>query len=157
MSFKTKGETMAAMAVTVKWLERLIRRFEEGIVAQGLVIEKKAILRHEDGDVEPVLKVKVPGDAWSIELRLGNTLAEFLTLDREEVPLRFDPRLLDDTFAEKKLNDLVKSRLEIARMLATSHSPKEVRGEMEELGKHYAKLRMWEVLDDEKHGGKCER
>ena len=148
--FPTEGEVIAAMAVTTRWLKELITRFEQGIKDLGLEIESRHILKHPDGDAEPVFVVRTPRPGWTIELRLGNTLAEFLTLDRDARPVRFDPRLLDDEYASQKLDELVKSRLEIAKALATSKSNKEVRRKMERIGKNMARLRMWEMLDDEK-------
>ena len=148
LQFQTQGEQLAAMLVTTKWLPELVRRFEKGLGNLGLEIERKEIRKYEDGNVEPVYTVKTPRPGWTIELRLGNTLAEFLTLDRDANPIRFDPRLLDDDFAGQKLDDIVKSRLDIAWALATSRSPKEVRRKVECIGKNMARLRMWEMLDD---------
>lgn len=157
LQFQTQGEQLAAMLVTTKWLPELVRRFEKGLGNLGLEIERKEIRKYEDDNVEPVYTVKTPRRGWTIELRLGNTLAEFLTLDRDAKPIRFDPRLLDDDFAGRKLDDLVKSRLDIAWALATSKSPKEVRRKVERIGKNMARLRMWEMLDDEKPRRKGKR
>ena len=155
--FPTQGEMLAAMFITEKWLKELVERFEQGVKDLGLEIESKHMLKYPDGDVEPVFKVKTPRPGWTIELRLGNMLAEFLTLDRDAKPVRMDPRLFDDGFARKKLDELVKSRLDIAWALATSKSPKEVRRKVTKLGKDMARLRMWEVLDNEKPRKKRKR
>ncbi|HHN46941.1 MAG TPA: hypothetical protein ENN09_05815 [Planctomycetes bacterium] len=148
--FPTQGEMLAAMAITAKWLPELVIRFEKGIADLGLEIESKQIRRYDGNEVGPVCTIKSKHPGWTLELRLGNTLAEFLTIDRDARPVRLDPRLLDDGFASKKLDDLVNGRLDIARVLATSRSPKEIRRKMVKIGKNMARLRIWEMLDDKK-------
>ena len=152
LSFKTKGETMAAMGLTEKWLKELMLRTEKGIEALGLVIEKKYMAKFESGDVEPAISVKSLGGKWTVELYLGNTLAEFLTLDRSADPQQLDVRLFIDAFAERKLNDLVKSRLAIVEAMVTSRSAKDVRKKIEKIAPGYAHIRMWEPLDGGKGG-----
>ena len=145
---------MAAMALMAKWLKELILRTEHGIEVLGLVIEKKYMAKHEDGIVEPAITVKSSKKKWTVELFLGNTLAEFLTLDRSANPQKLDPRVLIDSFAEHKLNDLVKSRLAILEAMVFSKSVKEVRKKMENIAPGYAHIRMWEPLDGGKGGRK---
>jgi hypothetical protein len=152
LSFKTKGETMTAMALTEKWLKELILRTERGIEALGLVIEKKYMAKFESGDVEPAISVKSLGGKWTVELYLGNTLAEFLTLDRSANPQKLDVRLFIDAFAEYKLNDLVKSRLAIVEAMVTSRSAKDVRKKIEKIAPGYAHIRMWEPLKGRERG-----
>lgn len=147
MDFRSPIETSLAIAATTKWFGTLISRAEKGILDMGLIIEKKEIWKYEVGGVEPVLTIRRPNSRFSIKLFFGNTLMEFLSLDRDDRPLRFDIRITDDVQAEKKLNDLVKSRLVIADILATSSSPEEVREKIGKVGKDFAKLRMWEMLD----------
>lgn len=157
MEFGSQVETLFAMAATSKWLEILLTRVEKGILDMGLVIEKKEIWKHEEGGVEPVLTVKRPNSKWTIKLFFRNTLMEFLSLDRDAKPMRFDLRVMNDAFAEKKIDDLVKSRLAIADALATSNSPEEVRQKVVAIGKGYARLRMWEMLDEKKKQRKRNR
>ena len=152
LSFKTKGETMAALALTEKWLKELMLRTEKGIEALGLVIEKKYMAKFESGDVEPAISVKSLGGKWTVELYLGNTLAEFLTLDRSADPQQLDVRLFIDAFAEHKLNDLVKSRLAIVEAMVTSKSAKDVRKKIEKIAPGYAHIRMWEPLKGRERG-----
>ena len=155
LHFETQAETAAAMVVIAKWLKELVTRIEKGIKDMGLVIERKEMRRNADGEVEPAYKVRSRRPGWTIELRLGNTIAEFITLDRDAKPARFDPRLLDDEFAEKKLDELVKCRLELVRVLATSKSVKDARPKIEALGKEFERLRMWEPLEEK--GGSPKR
>jgi hypothetical protein len=108
--------------------------------------------KFESGDVEPAISVKSLGGKWTVELYLGNTLAEFLTLDRSADPQQLDVRLFIDAFAERKLNDLVKSRLAIVEAMVTSRSAKDVRKKIEKIAPGYAHIRMWEPLEGKEHG-----
>ena len=146
LNFKTKGETMTAMALTAKWLKEMMLRTEKAIEALGLVIEKKYMAKFESGDVEPAMSVKSPGGKWTVEMYLGNALAEFLTLDREANPQQLDVMLFVDAYAERKLDELVKSRVAIVQAMVTSKSPKDVKKKIEKIAPGYAHLRMWEPL-----------
>ena len=152
LSFKTKGETMTAMALTAKWLKEMMLRTEKAIEALGLVIEKKYMAKFESGDVEPAITVKSPGGKWTVEMYLGNALAEFLTLDREANPQQLDVMLFVDAYAERKLDELVKSRVAIVQAMVTSKSPKDVKKKIEKIAPGYAYLRMWEPLKGKERG-----
>jgi len=152
LSFKTKGETMTAMALTAKWLKEMMLRTEKAIEALGLVIEKKYMAKFESGDVEPAITVKSPGGKWTVEMYLGNALAEFLTLDREANPQQLDVMLFVDAYAERKLDELVKSRVAIVQAMVTSKSPKDVKKKIEKIAPGYAYLRMWEPLKGKESG-----
>ena len=152
LNFKTKGETMTAMALTAKWLKEMMLRTEKAIEALGLVIEKKYMAKFESGDVEPAMSVKSPGGKWTVEMYLGNALAEFLTLDREANPQQLDVRLFVDAYAERKLDELVKSRVAIVQAMVTSKSPKDVKKKIEKIAPGYAYLRMWEPLKGKESG-----
>ena len=145
MEFGSEVETLFAMAATSKWLKELLTRIERGILDMGLVIEKKEMWKYEEGGVEPVFTVKRPNSKWTIQLRFWNTIMEFLSIDRDERPMRFDLGVMNDGYAEKKIDDLVKSRLAIADALATSNSPEEVRKKVIAIGKDFARLRIWEM------------
>lgn len=153
LKFAKPVEMLAAGAVLGKWLLPLIERVQEGIEALDLVIEDKNIFRYESGEAEPVIKAKAPGGKWAIDLHLGHTLAEFITVDREEVPARFNARLLDDGFAEEKMNALVNGRLKIVRALATSGSYEEVRAKLAGLSKGFGKFRIWEPTGNKRKKG----
>ena len=152
LNFKTKGETMTAMALTAKWLKEMMLRTEKAIEALGLVIEKKYMAKFESGDVEPAITVKSPGGKLTVEMYLGNALAEFLTLDREANPQQLDVRLFVDAYAERKLDELVKSRVAIVQAMVTSKSPKDVKKKIEKIAPGYAYLRMWEPLKGKESG-----
>ena len=143
MKFSGKAETVAAMVVTVRWLPELVRRVEKGVKALGAKIEKKAMLRFEDGTVCPTLFVRGKR-GWHLELRLQNAFADFLTLDRDETPVRLDLRLLDPEFAEKKLGEVVESRLTMVRAFNRSRRAGDVAKHIQELGGGQGTFRIWE-------------
>ncbi len=153
MRFASDQETLAAMLVTTRWLPELVRRVESGVKAMGVVIEKKGIARHADGAVDPVLFLR-GRHGWELELRLRNALEDFLTVDRDEKPARFDPRLLDPEYAETKLGEVVESRLVMVRAINESRQAGEVGKRIKKLAPGHGTFRVWEYEDD---GGGQER
>ena len=149
MNFSSDAETVAAMVVTVRWLPELVRRVEKGVKALGAVIMKKAMLRFEDGTSCPTLFLRGSG-GWYLELRLQNAFEDFLTIDRDEKPVRLDPRLLDDAFARKKLRDVVEGRLAMVRAFNRSRRPGDVVGHIQKLGARYGRYRIWREEGGEK-------
>ena len=146
MKFSSDAETLAAMVVTARWLPELVRRVEKGVKALGSRIEKKAMLRFEDGTVCPVLVLRGKR-GWHLELRLRNAMEDFLLLDRDEKPVRLDPRLLDPEFAEKKLGEVVESRLAMVRALNETRKMGEVADRIQKLGGKHGTFRIWEFED----------
>ncbi len=146
MKFSSDAETLAAMVVTTRWLPVLVRRVEAGVKALGAKIKKKAMLRFEDGTVCPVLFLR-DKRGWQLELSLQNAMEDFLLLDRDEKPVRLDPRLLDEEFAEKKLGEVVEGRLAMVRALGESSKVGEVAGKIQKLGGKHGTYRVWEFED----------
>jgi hypothetical protein len=143
VKFASDAETLAAMIVTTRWLPVLVRRVEEGVKALGAEIRKKAMLRFEDGTVCPVLLLHGKR-GWRLELRLRNTMEDFLLLDRDEKPIRLDPRLFDEAFAEEKLGKVIEGRLAMVRVLNDSRGTGEVAGNIQKLGGKHGVFRVWE-------------
>ena len=153
MEFATQQDMALAMLTVAKWLPELVGRFEAGIRAQGLTILERRLERYDDGTSNPVLRVRVGRgrNGWTIELYLRNALDDFLTVDREEKPVRFDARLLDEKEAERKLDDIVTGRLAIARAMATSRTRDEFARKMERIAPSFEYVRFWQI---EGSGGK---
>jgi hypothetical protein len=143
VKFSSDAETLAAMVVTVRWLPELVRRVEKGVKALGAKVKKKAMVNYPDGKTDPVLFVR-GRRGWRLELHLRNAMEDFLLLDRDEKPIRLDPRLLDPKFAEKKLGDVVESRLAMVRALNETRKVGEVAGKIQKLGGKYGTYRIWE-------------
>jgi len=146
VKFSSDAETLAAMVVTTRWLPVLVRRVEAGVKGLGAKIKKKTMLRFEDGTVCPVLFLRGKR-GWQLELRLRNAMEDFLLLDRDEKPVRLDPRLFDEAFAEKKLGEIVESRLAMVRALNESRKAGEVAGKIQKLGGRHGTYRVWEFGD----------
>jgi hypothetical protein len=143
VKFSSDAETLAAMVVTVRWLPELVRRVEKGVKALGAKVKKKAMVNYPDGKTDPVLFVR-GRRGWRLELHLRNAMEDFLLLDRDEKPIRLDPRLLDPKFAEKKLGEVVESRLAMVRALNETRKVGEVAGKIQKLGGKYGTYRIWE-------------
>jgi hypothetical protein len=134
------------MVVTTRWLPVLVRRVEAGVMALGAKIKKKAMLALDDGTVCPILFLRGKR-GWQLELRLRNAMEDFLLLDRDEKPVRLDPRLLDEEFAEKKLGEVVEGRLAMVQALNESRKVGEVAGKIQKLGGKHGTFRVWEFGD----------
>ena len=143
MKFSSGPETLAAMLVTTRWLPELVRRVEKGVKALGVKIEKRAMLKFEDGSVCPALFLRGKR-GWHLELHLRNAMEDFLLLDRDEKPVRLDPRLLDPDFAEKKMRDIVEGRLAMVRAFNRSRRAGDVANEIQKLGVKNSRFRVWE-------------
>ncbi len=156
MRFRSNADELFAAAAAVRWLPELLTRVEAGVRKLGLVIAKKSINNYPDGAVEPVLllRPRCKRGPWTFELRLRNALEEFLTVDRDEEPVRVDPRLLDETFAEKKLASIIGGRLAMVRALSESRDPAEFKRKMEELAPRFEHVRLWEYEGGKKQGDK---
>ena len=146
MEFSSKTETLVAMAVTTRWLPQLILRVEKGVKALGAKVRKKAMVNYPDGKVDPVLFVR-GRRGWSLELHLRNTMEDFLLVDRDEKPIRLDPRLLDPEFAEKKLREVVEGRLDMVRAFNRSRRAGDVAKHIQKLGAKHGRYRIWEFED----------
>jgi hypothetical protein len=122
-------------------------RIESGVRALGIVIVKKVMVNQPDGTVDPVLLLR-GRRGWQLELHLRNALDDFLTLDRDEKPVRLDPRLFDKEFAETKVGEVVASRLAMVRAINESRRAGEVAKKIEKLGGKHGSFRIWEYEDD---------
>lgn len=142
--FAEGPETAAAMILVAKWLPRLVRRFESGVRAMGLEITERVMEHHTDGSVVPVLRLRSARDGWTLALKLRNALDEFLSVDRDEKPMRLDARLFEKNFAERKLAEVVDGRLAIARAIVEARTPEAFRAKVRELAKRFDLFRMWE-------------
>jgi len=112
MEFATPEDERFAILAALRYLRPLIRAFEQNLEAAGFEIASR---RHQDGGgliPSPVLVLR--RDGREAEMHLGNALEDFFFVDREESPLRVDPRLMDGTsYGLNKMADIVESRLEI--------------------------------------------
>jgi hypothetical protein len=151
VKFSSDAETLAAMVVTTQWLPELVRRIETGVEARGAKIEKKAMLRFGDDTVCPVLFLRGKR-GWQLEFRLRNALEDFLLLDRDERPVRLDPRLLDAEFAAGKLADVVSARLAMVRALNESRDADDVAGNIQKLAGKHGTFRIWRYGDGARDG-----
>ena len=146
MKFASNEETFAAALVVTKWLPELVGRIESGVREMGIMIEKKVMVNSPDGTVDPVLLLR-GRRGWQLELHLRNALDDLLTLDRDEEPVRLDPRLFDKEFAETKLGEVVESRLAMVRAINESRRAGEVAKKIEKFGGKHGSFRIWEYED----------
>jgi hypothetical protein len=148
LKFENSRETTIAMLVLARWLPELAKRMEAGVRAIGFEVIEKTVERYEDGVVNPVLTLRRADGDWTVKLSFRNALEEFLLLDREEEPKRFDIRLLDSSSAEKKLAHIVEGRLALAQTFTECRSAEEVQKRMEKLAPQFEHMRIWK-FDEE--------
>ena len=143
------------MLAVLLHLPEFVRRFESGIRALGANITRKKTIQYAGGGIDPTCLVSA-GDA-RFEFRLGNALKEFLSVDREETPLRFDYGLQDPVYAEEKLACIVTGRLELARVMIESKTPEELKQRLEAIAGGFEKVRFWFSEEPEQKGGAWKR
>jgi hypothetical protein len=141
-------EKTAATLVLIRWLPVLATRFEAGVRGMGFEVVAKTVERYEGGVVNPVLTLCQADGDWTVKLSLRNALEEFLFRDRDEKPMRFDARLLDDAYAEKKLAGIIEGRLALAKTFTDCRSVQEVQARMENLAPRFERMRIWK-FDEE--------
>jgi hypothetical protein len=150
MELRSKEEWKEAMIATALYLPEIVWQFEAGLKALGATVLKKYVYRDKSGEVDPACLIQAQNNKF--EFRLGNALREFLSIDREEKPLRFDHRLKDPAQAREKLTRIIVGRLEIARAFAECNTPEELKKRLEEMAKHFEKVRFWSIDEPQKEG-----
>lgn len=150
MEFASQEETALAMVVTARWLPVLVRSFEEGVRGLGLAVTERSHFIDQDGKACPTLGVR--GQRLTFRLGLRNAMEDFLTLDREDRPVRVDPRLVDEAYAKAKVADVVSGRLEILKVLDGSRDLAEARARIDELAGRFEWLRAV-FVEDQQSGG----
>lgn len=139
--------------ILLRWLPELARRFETGVRDMGFEVAAKTVERYEGGIVNPVLTLRQAEGDWTVKLSLRNALEEFLFRDRDEQPMKFDARLLDDAYAQMKLSAIIEGRLALAKTFVGCHSAEEVQARMENLAPRFERMRIWK-FDEENNGRK---
>jgi len=110
MNFATQDDGVRAIIATLRYLQPLVATFEGALDNAGFEILSK---RHQEGERIPTPVLELHRDGVTLELHLGNAIEDFLLVDREEDPVRTDPRLADDEYARGKLADIVEARVEL--------------------------------------------
>lgn len=80
-----------------------------------------------------------------IKFFLHNLLLEIVTVDRDEVPLRFDENLWDFDFFLAKTTRLIRSKLEILEHLASEKDFEQAVENIAENASKYERIRIWRV------------
>jgi hypothetical protein len=86
---------------------------------------------------------------WEFWLNIQSALADFLTLDRDEDPVRVDVRLTDPAFAEKKLGEVVEGRLAMARAVRESRRVGDLVRNVKKHGAPNTMYRVWECEQEQ--------
>ncbi len=139
MNFTSEEDTARAMTATARWLPVLIQSLEASVADLGLTILERSRHTDEDGTVCPILVAR--GRRLTFRLELRNALEDFLTLDRDARPVRVDPRLGDEDYAESKLADVVAERLEIVSILDGCDDLDDARQRIGDLAERFAWVR----------------
>ena len=115
LRFETHGERVVAAALIARWIDEILAETERGIKALGIHIDEIGMVRGKDGIEEPVFRMQSPNGAWDMELCTGNIIVDLLTTDSGAKVHTLDVRILDPDFAEKKLNAVVRRRMEFLK------------------------------------------
>ena len=151
MNFKTQEEIGEARVATILYLPQMLKLYEQALKELGVTIVEKFHYKTDDGFFSPGYVVE-SGDR-RFELQLGNAFKEFLSIDREEKPLRFDWKINDPDQAADKLAGILAGRVEVARAFIECKTPEEWDKRVKELGKQFQKVRFWRIDQTQKGGG----
>ena len=146
IDFGSPSEAARAMLLAAKYLPALLNAFEDGVREMGLEVAQRSHYRDGSGAAVPVLVVKGRRNTFRLELR--NALEDFLTEDREADPVRVDPRLGDEAYAQVKLAALVRDRLALVEAMEQSRDLDDAKARIEALGDRFEWLRAAFVDDD---------
>lgn len=153
MKFRSKEEFKEAMIALVLYLPDMIRLYEDGLRLLGARVLRKYIYRSRDGDAEPALLVQGAGMGEKFEFRLGLAIEEFLSVDRDEKPLRFDENINNPQRARAKLTRIMVGRLALARAAMEAKTPEELKQRLQGLSHRFERIRLWRY-DEPKEKGK---
>ncbi|MFH1549995.1 MAG: hypothetical protein ABIH04_05490 [Planctomycetota bacterium] len=151
MKFRNAKEAREAEVAIVLYLTPMVKMFEEGLRTMRVKILRKYLYQDDKGGVDPAYLLE--GGSQKFEFRLGNALLEFISIDREEKPLRFDFQINDSSQAEEKLIRIIAGRLEIARAFVECESQDELKKRLEGMANHFEKVRFWSFDDPKKGDG----
>jgi hypothetical protein len=143
MNFGNQEEIGEARVATLLYLPQMVKLYEGALIELGVAIVEKFYNKTDDGFFDPGLVVESGGRRF--ELQLGNAFKEFLTIDREEDPLRFDWKITDPDQAADKLAGILAGRVELARAFIESETPAELKKRVEKLGNQFQKIRFWRI------------
>jgi len=76
---------------------------------------------------------------------LHNLLLEIVTIDRDEVPLRFDENLQDFDYFKAKTDSLIESKLRILFQLLAQDSMEKAIEDIERHAHQYERIRIWRL------------
>jgi len=141
MKFRSKDEWKEAMIYTAVYLPEMIRLYEDGLRLLGARVIRKYIYKSRDGEVDPAYLIT--GAAKQFEFRLGNAMKEFVSVDREEKPMRFDYKINDPEQAKAKLARIIGGRIEIARAMIEAKNPEELKQRLQGLSHRFERIRVW--------------
>ena len=151
MNFRNQEEIGESRVATILYLPQMLKLYEQALLELGVRIVEKFHYKTDDGFFDPGYVVESNGRRF--ELQLGNAFKEFLSIDREENPLRFDWKINDPDQAADKLAGILAGRVELAKAFIECKTPEEWKKRVEELGKQFQKIRFWQIDESEKGGG----
>jgi len=143
VNFRNQEEIGEARVATLLYLPQMLKLYEETLEKLGVRIIDKFHYKTDDGFFDPGYVVE--SDGRRFELRLGNAFKEFLSIDREEDPLRFDWKTNDPDHAAEKMAGILAGRVELAKAFIECKTPEEWEKRVEELGKQFQKIRFWHI------------
>ena len=150
MNFRNQEEIGEARVATLLYLPQMLKLYEQALKELGLTILEKFHYKTADGFFDPGYVVESGGRKF--ELHLGNAFKEFLSVDREENPLRFDWDIKDPDRADDKLAGILAGRVEVVRAFIECKTLEEWQKRLDKLGKQFQKIRFWHIDKTQKGG-----
>ena len=127
-SLKTTRFLAAMLPVIVETVKRSLRSCGMRVEEQGQGLETVFVIKSGEKRAD---------------FHLHNLLLEIATIDRDEIPLRFDERLLDFDYFLAKTNRLIQSKLNILIHFLSEENPESAIEKIEKEANRYERIRIW--------------
>jgi hypothetical protein len=124
MRFRNMDEEAQALLNIAERLPILLQTAEKFVTDIGWRVAFR-VMCGSPGAPNPTFRL-IKNENIKMDFSLGNALDEFLSVDRDDRPMRLDPDLLDEEKARRKLASCLSARIEMARACYLGKTPEEV-------------------------------
>ncbi len=138
-------------------LERAMKFMEENCLHIGKALTKKLMALKgvrlgtpfEHPNNGPAIAIEGIDEDFKFEFYLTNALHEIISIDRDDVPLRFDKGLDDDAYVKRKIENVLESKVAVIRASIEGGSASGIKEKLEAMSGDYERMNIIEIdLED---------
>ncbi len=93
----------------------------------------------------PDLVLSIKAGEKQMEFYLHNLFMEIATIDRDEIPIRFDENLRDFDYFLAKMARVIQSKLNVLFKLLAEENPDIALEKITHMAKDYERIRIWKI------------